>query len=92
LLSAIAPVAVGIALAFTWNAAVSHAPGAAGPGSTVTPEVEMTVEQAAAQVWASASLPPVAARAEEAGPGFRHGPLAPGPSGSPASLRDGSGG
>jgi hypothetical protein len=48
-------VAVGIALAFTWNVAGSHAPGAAETGSVVTPGVDMTVDQAAAQVWAGAS-------------------------------------
>jgi len=53
--STIAPVAVGIALAFTWNMAGSRPQEAADRGSAVTPEVEMTVEQAAAQVWASAS-------------------------------------
>ena len=54
-MSTIAPVAVGVALAFTWNMAGSHTQQAADRGSAVTPEVEMTVEQAADQVWASAS-------------------------------------
>ena len=66
--------AVGIALAFTWNAAGSHLLGAAGTGAAVTPEVNMTVEQAAAQVWASASpLTAVAGAVVRASPQARDG-------------------
>jgi hypothetical protein len=46
---------VGIALAFTWDVAGTHAPGAAATGSVVAPGVEITVQQAAAHAWASAS-------------------------------------
>jgi hypothetical protein len=56
-------VAVGIALAFTWDVAGSQAPGAAETGSVVAPGVEMTVEQAAAHAWASASTLTAAAGA-----------------------------
>ncbi len=42
--------AVGVALAFMWNAAESHTQGDTG----VTSKIQLTVEQAAEQAWASA--------------------------------------
>jgi hypothetical protein len=52
LASAVIPVAVGVTLAFAWNAAGSHRPGEYALGSGLTPQVSMAVEQAAAQAWA----------------------------------------
>ncbi len=48
--------AVGVALAFTWNAAASRTQSDTG----VTPKIELTVEQAAEQAWASAAPAPAA--------------------------------
>lgn len=56
LLAAVGPVAVGVILAFAWNTAGSGQPGMPAGASGVTPEVGVTVEQAAAQAWAS--VPP----------------------------------
>ncbi len=60
LLSTIGPVAVGVLLAFAWNMAVSQQQEISG---YVTPAVSSTVEQAAAQAWAT-STPRFAAAAE----------------------------
>ena len=53
--------AVGVVLAFAWNMTVSQ-PQAAETGSGVTPQVGLTVEDAAAQAWASVT-PRAAAQA-----------------------------
>jgi hypothetical protein len=55
LVSTIGPVAVGVVLAFAWNMTVSQPQRAAETGSAVTPQVGLTVEEAAAQAWASAT-------------------------------------
>ena len=55
LVSTIGPVAVGVVLAFGWNMTVSQPQRAAEAGSAVTPRVGLTVEEAAAQAWASAT-------------------------------------
>jgi len=52
--STIGPVAVGVVLAFAWNMTMSQPQGDTGMDS-VTPQVGLTVEQAAAQAWASAT-------------------------------------
>ena len=53
LASAIGPVVVGVVVAFAWNTAATHQ--MAGTDAGVTPEVGLTVEQAAAQAWASST-------------------------------------
>jgi len=53
--STIGPVAAGVVLAFAWNMAVSQSQRAAEAGPGVTPRVGLTVEEAAAQAWASAT-------------------------------------
>jgi hypothetical protein len=57
LVSTIGPVAVGVVLAFAWNMTVSQPQRVAEPESGVTPQVGLTVEEAAAQAWASATPP-----------------------------------
>jgi len=52
--STIGPVAVGVVLAFAWNMTMSQPQGGTQADS-VTPEVGLTVEQAAAQAWSSAT-------------------------------------
>ena len=54
-MSTITPVAVGVVLAFAWNMTMSHPQGAPEKESGVTLEVGLTVDQAAAQAWASAT-------------------------------------
>jgi hypothetical protein len=56
LVSAIGPVAVGVVLAFAWNMTVSVSQRAAETGPGVTPRVGLTVEEAATQAWAVATL------------------------------------
>ena len=58
LASAIAPVAVGVVLAFAWNTAGSYKPAAPAPDPGLSPEVEVAAEQAAAQTWASRGAGP----------------------------------
>ncbi len=53
-MSTIGPVAVGVVLAFAWNMTMAQPQGDTGTDS-VTPQVGLTVEQAAAQAWASAT-------------------------------------
>jgi len=53
--SAIGPVAVGVAVAFAWNTAATHQMADSGAAAGVTPEVGLTVEQAAEHAWASAT-------------------------------------
>jgi len=55
LVSTIGPMAVGVVLAFAWNMTVSQPQRAADAGSGVTSRVGLTVEEAAAQAWASAT-------------------------------------
>ena len=55
LVSTIGPVAVGVILAFGWNMTVSQPQRAAEAESGVTRQVGLTVEEAAAQAWASAT-------------------------------------
>ena len=55
LVSTIGPVAVGVVLAFGWNMTVSQPQRAAEAEPGVTPRVGVTVEEAAAQAWASAT-------------------------------------
>jgi hypothetical protein len=50
--SVIAPLAVGVVLAFAWNTAGSYKPGSPTPNRGFSPEVEVAAEQAAAQTWA----------------------------------------
>jgi hypothetical protein len=50
--SVIAPLAVGVVLAFAWNTAGSYKPGSPTPNPGFSPEVEVAAEQAAAQTWA----------------------------------------
>ena len=52
LTSAVVPVVVGIILAFAWNAAGSHRSTTATPDPGLSPRVEATAEQVAAQAWA----------------------------------------
>jgi len=52
--STIGPVAVGVVLAFAWNMTMSQPQNDTGADS-VTPQVGLTVDQAAAQAWASAT-------------------------------------
>ena len=61
-MSTISPVVVGVILAFGWNMTMSHPQGAAEnpqgaseKESGVTLQVGLTVDQAAAQAWASAT-------------------------------------
>ena len=53
-MSTTGPVAVGVVLAFAWNMTMSQPQGGTQADS-VTPEVGLTVEQAAAQAWSSAT-------------------------------------
>lgn len=55
LTSAIAPVVVGVILAFAWNTAGSYRSTAPTPDPALSPGVEVTAEQAAAQAWARAT-------------------------------------
>jgi hypothetical protein len=55
LVATIGPVAVGVMLALAWNMATSQPPGAAGDEPGVTPQVGLTVQQAAEQAWARAT-------------------------------------
>ena len=55
LVSTISPVAVGVILAFAWNMTMTHPQGAPEKESGVTLEVGLTVDEAAAQAWASAT-------------------------------------
>ena len=66
-MSAISPVAVGVVLAFAWNMTMSQPQGAAEKESGVTLEVGLTVDQAAAQAWASATPRNAAPRTATAG-------------------------
>ena len=52
LASAIVPVMVGVILAFAWNTAGSYRSTAPTPDPGLSPGVEVTAEQAAAQAWA----------------------------------------
>jgi hypothetical protein len=57
-LSTLGPLAVGVLLAFGWNMLVSQPHGAAGvlgSESGITRQVGRTVDEVAAQAWASAS-------------------------------------
>jgi hypothetical protein len=54
-LSTLGPLAVGVLLAFGWNTLVSQPHGAAGAESGITRQVGRTVDEVAAQAWASAS-------------------------------------
>jgi hypothetical protein len=53
--STIGPVAVGVAVAFAWNTAATHQTAGSGTAAGVSPEVGLTVEQAAEHAWASAT-------------------------------------
>jgi hypothetical protein len=53
--STIGPLAVGVLLAFGWNMVTSQPHGAAGAESGITRQVGRTVEEVAAQAWASAT-------------------------------------
>ncbi|HEV2537613.1 MAG TPA: hypothetical protein VGU21_08890 [Streptosporangiaceae bacterium] len=53
-MSTIGPLAIGVLLAFGWNM-LSLPHGAAGAESGITRQVGRTVDEAAAQAWASAS-------------------------------------
>ena len=55
LVSTIGPMAVGVMLAFAWNMTVSQPQRVAEGEPGVTPRVGLTVEEAAAQAWASAT-------------------------------------
>ena len=55
LVSAIGPLVIGVMVAFGWNMAASHQAAVTGADSGVTPAVGLTVEQAAAQAWASST-------------------------------------
>ena len=55
LVSTIGPVVVGVVVAFGWNTAATHQMGPSGTDAGVTPEVGLTVEQAAEHAWASAT-------------------------------------
>ena len=54
-MSTLGPLAVGVLLAFGWNMLVSQPHGAAGAESGITRQVGRTVDEVAAQAWASAS-------------------------------------
>ncbi len=69
LLSTIGPVAVGVLLAFAWNMAVSQQQEISAASTAVTPEVGVTVEQAAAQAWASSTPDTASAGAPHAARG-----------------------
>ena len=84
-MSTIGPVAVGVVLAFAWNMTMAQPQGDTGTDS-VTPQVGLTVEQAAAQAWASAT--PGTATAETVTGGS---PSAPGGGTWSASHARGSG-
>jgi len=77
LVSAIGPLVIGVMVAFGWNMAASHQAAVTGADSGVTPAVGLTVEQAAAQAWAS-STPGAAGAAGPGVPGARGGPGASG--------------
>ena len=55
LAATVGPLAVGVLLAFGWNMLISQPHGAAGAESGITRQVGRTVEEVAAQAWASAT-------------------------------------
>ena len=55
LVATIGPAAVGVMLALGWNMATAQPQRAAGDGPGVTPQVGLTVQQAADQAWARAT-------------------------------------
>jgi len=65
LVSTIAPLAVGVLLAFGWNIMLSQPHGAAGAESGITRQVGRTVEEVTAKAWASAT--PHAVPADDGG-------------------------
>ncbi len=67
LVSSIGPVAVGVVLAFAWNMAASHQPDISTAGSDVAPKVEVAVEQAADQAWASTTPSAAPSRSQRSG-------------------------
>jgi fermentation-respiration switch protein FrsA (DUF1100 family) len=89
--STISPVAVGVVLAFAWNMTMSHPQAAAEKESGVTLEVGLTVDQAAAQAWASATPRTAAPRTATAGTVTGGSPRAPGSSTRPEAHPRGSG-
>ena len=92
-MSTISPVVVGVILAFAWNMTMSHPQGASEnpqgaseKESGVTLQVGLTVDQAAAQAWASATPRTATAGAVTGG-----SPRAPGSSTRPEAHARGSG-
>jgi hypothetical protein len=89
LVSMIGPVAVGVVVAFAWNTAATHQMAGTDAGTGVTPEVGLTVEQAAAQAWAS-TTPGVVTGTATGGPPRASGSARPAGqprgSGRPASV------
>ena len=69
LVATIGPVAVGVMLALAWNMATTQPPRAAGYGPGVTPQVGLTVQQAAEQAWAAATPRGPAENPPESGAG-----------------------
>lgn len=82
--SVIAPLAVGVVLAFAWNTAGSYKPGSPTPNPGFSPEVEVAAEQAAAQTWASTAGCAAPRKPRRAGEG--ESPASAGPA-RPASRR-----
>ena len=90
-MSTITPVAVGVVLAFAWNMTMSHPQGAPEKESGVTLEVGLTVDQAAAQAWASATPRTATARTATAGTVTGSSSRVPGTSTRPEGHARGTG-
>jgi hypothetical protein len=71
----IVPLAVGVILAFGWNLLTSQPHGVAGAEPGITRQVGRTVEEVAAQAWASASPHPAAGDSAPGDTGARARPF-----------------
>jgi hypothetical protein len=79
--STIGPLAVGVLLAFGWNILISQPHGAAGAESGITRQIGRTVEEVAAQAWASATPHAAPDDAAPSSPGHPAGGRGPATSG-----------
>ena len=88
--SVIAPLAVGVVLAFAWNTAGSYKPVSPTPNPGFSPEVEVAAEQAAAQTWArmtpEAHMTPAEMTGNSPGSADRDTSLPAGPTGPRGSA------
>src|SRR5580698_6571044 len=85
LVSAVAPVAVGVLLAYAWNAAGATRAHELPQARVPAPYVGVAAEQAAAQAWARITPAASASSSPFSSPGIITGPNLTGPS-TPGSL------